>query len=88
VQDIVGLLKKRLKTDNPHKQWLAVHLVGFVSVFSLAWLALCQLPRSQATCSLIGVVLVITHSQHEWRRCSRTRAGAVALQQCVGHARG
>ena len=29
-QDIVSLLKKRLKTDNPHKQWLAVHLVGTV----------------------------------------------------------
>ncbi|EFJ50225.1 hypothetical protein VOLCADRAFT_104049 [Volvox carteri f. nagariensis] len=28
--EIVGLLKKRLRTDNPHKQWLAVLLVGRV----------------------------------------------------------
>ncbi|PNW74097.1 hypothetical protein CHLRE_13g585100v5 [Chlamydomonas reinhardtii] len=29
-KEIVSLLKKRLRTDNPHKQWLAVQLVGRV----------------------------------------------------------
>ncbi|KXZ47369.1 hypothetical protein GPECTOR_36g90 [Gonium pectorale] len=29
-REIVVLLKKRLRTDNPHKQWLAVKLVGRV----------------------------------------------------------
>ncbi|GFR52704.1 hypothetical protein Agub_g15333 [Astrephomene gubernaculifera] len=29
-KDIVNLLKKRLRTDNPQKQWLAVQLVGRV----------------------------------------------------------
>ncbi|KAG2497188.1 hypothetical protein HYH03_004777 [Edaphochlamys debaryana] len=29
-KEIASLLKKRLRTDNPHKQWLAVQLVGRV----------------------------------------------------------
>lgn len=30
-QEIASLLKKRLRTDNPLKQWLAVLLIGKVS---------------------------------------------------------
>jgi hypothetical protein len=41
-QEIASLLKRRLRTDNPHKQWLAVKLLERVMQSCTAVLASCQ----------------------------------------------